>query len=38
MNKIYVKESIYINDEGDRLQVVETFHSKVKNYDYIIFK
>ncbi len=38
MIKICVRESTYKNSEGDKLQVVETFNSKVKNYDYIIFK
>ncbi len=38
MKKVYVKETTKINNDGDRIQVVKTYHSKVRDYDYVIFR
>lgn len=37
MNKIYVKEVRYKNDDGDLLVTVETHKSRPHKYSYLIF-
>ena len=37
MKRIYVKESTRKNVDGEILQVVETYESEVKGYQYIVF-
>ena len=38
MKKIYVKETTKKMHDDDVLIVVKTYHSKVRDYDYVIFR
>lgn len=38
MSKVYVKDYVKTNADGDKIQVVKVYPSKVKGFKYVIFR